>query len=309
MKKYVWLAVCVCVAIAAIFTVRAAMVPKETTVSLVTLEPTTLRHTVTCTGKVEASGQRDVFVEIPCVAKEVFVEKGQVVKAGDALFSVDMDATQAVLSQLVPSITGGVNLPNEIVTAPVAGTVSAVSVQAGEVADHQKPCVTIAANDEVQIAVAIRERYLPHVSIGQPVTVTGVAFLQEEYAGKVASIADTAHQDFIGTVSETVVDAVIVLDAGAADESLRTGLNAQVEILTGTTENVLLLPYDCLTQTEEGEDCVYVYKGDGEAVQRRVEVDGEYADGVLVVSGVSAGERVVQAAEALSGARVRVQAR
>ncbi|MBQ9964210.1 MAG: efflux RND transporter periplasmic adaptor subunit [Clostridia bacterium] len=308
MKKYVWLAVGVCVAIAAIFAVRSATVPKEITVSLVTLEPATLQHTVTCTGKVEAGEQRDVFVEMPCVTKEIFVKEGQTVKAGDVLFSIDTAATQAVLSQLVPSLNGGIGDLKETVTAPVAGTVASVDVQTGEVADHTKPCVSIAAEDAVQVTVAIRERHLPRVSIGQSATVTGVAFLQDRYAGEVVAIADTAHQEYVGTVSETVVDAVIALDAGVADESLRTGLNAQVEILTGVTENVLLIPYDCLAQTEEGDDCVYVYNADGEAVRRLIEVDGEYADGVLVVSGVSAGERLVQAAETLSGARVRVRA-
>ncbi len=306
MKKYVWLALGVCVAVAAIFGIRFATEPQEISVSLTTVQPQTLYHTVTCTGKVEAGDSRDVFVEMPCVAKQVLVSEGQAVKAGEPLFLVDTEATRAVLSQLVPSLPEGIGGMEETVTAPVAGVIDSVNVQAGEVADHTQPCVTIRAEGGVQIAVSIRERNLPQVSVGQTAVVTGVAFAKDQYNGTVVSIAESAHQAYIGSVSETVVDAVIALDA--ADESLRTGLNAEAEIVIGVTENALLVPYDCVTQTDEGEECVYVYQPNGEAVRRTVSVQGDYADGVLVVSGLSAGERLVQAADTLSGTRVRVRA-
>ena len=104
------------------------------------------------------------------------------------------------------------------------------------------------------------------------------------------------------------MDAVVSLDEGVVDDSLRTGLNAKAEIVTQTAEDVLLVPYECLVQNEQGEDCVYVYRENGVAERQPIEVADEYADGVLVVSGISAGERVVQTPEALSGARVRVRA-
>ncbi len=311
MKKYVWLAIGTGLAVAAIFGIKVWTTPKEIAVNLVTVQPQTVQQTVQCTGKVQASESRAVYVELPYVAKEVYVKEGQTVRKGEVLFSVDAQATQQALSQLAgTTLSDGVaDITDTTITAPVSGVVASVSVRAGEMVDHTQPCAMIAEGEGMEIAVAIRERHLPRVTIGQKVIVTGVAFSKERYSGTLTAIASSAHQEYIGTVSETVVDAVISLDEGMMDESLRTGLNAQANIITQTHENVLLIPYDCLTQNDEGEECVYVYQGNGIAEKRRVEVADEYADGVLVVSGISAGERLVQAPETLSGKqRVNVRA-
>lgn len=309
MKKYLWLVLGTGLGIAMIFGVKAITANEEIPVTLVTVEAQTVQQTVKCTGKVEASQSRAVYVEIPCVAKEVYVQEGQAVRQGDLLFSVDAEATRQALSQLGGSLPDGVtDITDTQVTAPVSGVVASISVRAGEIMDHTQPCATIASGEGMQIAVAIRERHLPRVQIGQRVIVTGVAFSKEEYFGTVTDIASSAHQEYIGTVSETVVDAVISLDEGMTDTSLRAGLNAEAAIITQIDENVLLVPYDCITQNDEGEECVYVYRGNGIAEQQIIEVAAEYAQGVLVVSGISAGERLVQAAEELSGARVNVRA-
>ncbi len=309
MKKYLWLVLGAGLAVAAIFGIKAWTTEEEKPVTLMTIEPQTVQQTVKCTGKVEASESRAVYVEIPCVAKKIYVKEGQTVKRGDVLFSVDEEATRQALSQLAGSLTNGVtDITDTQVTAPVSGVVTSLSVRTGEITDHTQPCAVIASGEGKQIEVAIRERFLPQVQIGQKVIVTGVAFSKEQYLGTLTSLATSAHQEYIGTVSETVVDAVVSLDEGEADDSLRTGLNAQAAIVTHIDEDVLLVPYDCLTQNEQGEDCVYVYRGNGIAEQRSIEVAAEYADGVLVVSGISAGERVVQTPEVLSGARVRVRA-
>lgn len=309
MKKYVWLALVTGVAIAAIFGIKALTTQKEILVTLVTVQPQTVQQTVKCTGKVEASKSQAVYVEVPCIAKEVYVEAGQTVSKGDPLFSVDAEATQQALSQLAGSLPdAATDITDTQVTAPISGVVSSISVKAGEIMDHTKPCAKIAAGAGKQIAVAIRERHLPRIEIGQKVIVTGVAFSKEQYLGTVTSIETSAHQQYIGSVSETVVDAVISLDEGMMDTSLRTGLNAEALIVTQIDENVLLVPYDCITQNEKGEDCVYVYRGNGIAERQSIELAEEYADGVLVVSGISSGERLVQAPETLSGARVNVRA-
>lgn len=307
MKKYIWLVLGTGLAVALICGIGAFTKQDPVAVELVTVEARTVSKTVTCTGKVEATDGRDVYVDVPTVAKEVYVKEGQTVRQGDVLFSVDAEATEQALSSLSASLSGLVPIPNEPITAPVSGTVVTLNVQAGEVTDHTRPCVVIAQGEGMQIAVAIRERHLPKVQEGQAVTVTGVAFSKEEYRGTVYEIAASAHQEYIGTTSETVVDAVIVLDEGMLDESLRVGLNARAEIVVDTRENAVLIPYECLAQSDTGEEYVYVYGQDGIACRRAVQVGEAYADGVLVVSGISAGERLVKDPGALSGERVRVR--
>lgn len=305
MKKYVWLAVVTVLAIGAVFGVGEWLKTKPITVSVVTIEEKTVQQTVRCNGKVESTNSKEVYVDAPCVAGTVYVQEGQQVKKGDRLFSVDVSATQAVLSQLSGGVTNDMELPMvQEVVSPIDGVAATVNVRAGETVDYTAPCAVITTGNGRQISVAIREQYLPLVKVGQTVTVSGVAFAKE-YNGTVEKIASTARQQYVGTLSETVVDAVISLDDTAAD--LRVGLNAQAGIVVNTTENALLLPYEAVGQDESGKEFVYVYDGKQNAYRRTVELGSETADGILVVSGISAGERVVQNPEELSGEQVAVQ--
>ncbi len=307
MKRYVILVVLTLFCIGAIVGVRQLTAPKATPVEWYTVEGQTVKETVECTGKVELADSEEVFFEYPCVAGEVFVKKGQVVAAGDPLFAVDADATQAVLSSMGTALPDGIqNMTAHTVVAPVGGVVSQVNVQQGQITDHQKPCAVIAPDGGIQIAAAVREKYLQKVKVGQTVEIHGVGFQKPTYYGRVVSLSDTAHQQYVGTVSETVVDAVIAFDEGQADESLRVGLGATAVVIVDTVENGLLIPYSCIRQNEKGEEYVYVYDNNGQAVRTVLRDTKEYAAGVLVVSGISPGDRLVQDPDGLSEPRERV---
>ena len=306
MKKYIWLLCSTAVIIELLFLVRSWTQTTPVAVQLVTLEAGDPTRTVECAGKVQLADSRDVFVEVPCVAGDVYVSAGQKVKKGDVLFAVDVNATQAVLSQLGSSVSGSVQ-PKKQVVAPADGVIAEMSVKKGAVLDHTKPCAVIAPGAGKQIAVVVREKYLQQIKVGQPVRVTGVGFSRKEYAGRVTGISSTARQQYVGTVTETVVDATVVLDDNEADESLRVGLNATAAIVVDTVKNALLVPYSCIGQDEEGQEYVYVYGNDNVARRRTLEVSREYSDGVLVVSGLSAGDRLVRNPEKLSGDSVLVR--
>ncbi len=304
MKRYVILVVLTLFCIGAIVGIRQVTAPKATPVEWHTVTGQTIKETVECTGKVELADSEEVFFDYPCVAGSVFVKKGQTVEAGDPLFEVDAEATKAVL------MTMGTPLPENVQTvtshtvyAPIGGVVSEINVQQGQIADHTKPCAVIAPGNGIQIAAAVREKYLQKVKVGQTVEIHGVGFEKPTYYGKVISLSDTAHQQYVGTVSETVVDAVIAFDEGQADDSLRVGLGATAVVVVDTVENGLLIPYSCIRQNEDGKEYVYVYDGNGTAVQTALTDAKEYATGVLVVSGISQGDRLVQDPDRLSKER------
>lgn len=305
MKKYVFLLIGTVLCIGLILGIGAWTDPQPIQVRSVVLQEQTVRQTVDCSGRVELSESEEVFFDLPCVAGEVYVTAGQRVEAGDPLFAVDVSATQAVLSQMGSALPGSMDDVSHTVTAPTAGIVSAINVQTGQITDPSTPCAVISPGETVQIAAVVREKYLQQVKVGQRVEITGVGFEKPVYYGTVTALADTARQQYVGTVSETVVDAVVLLDEGQSDRSLRVGLGATARIVVNTVEKGLLIPYDCILQEGETE-YVYVCGTDGIARRRTFEAAAEYADGVLVVSGVSAGERLVRDPESLEGETVAV---
>lgn len=308
MKKYVILLLGTLAAVGLIFGVRAAVAPREVAVTLHALEAQSVRQTVECNGKVQLADSREVYVELPCVAREIYVKEGQHVNKGDALFSVDVEATQQVLSQLGGSVSNAnTESLRSTVTAPVSGTVKALNVQKGKLADSTAPCAVISSGSRIRVAVTVREKYVSRIAVGQAVEVSGVAFKKDLYHGTITQIGETAHQEYMGAVSETVVDAVVALDEEDVDASLRSGLNARATVVTDVLENALLVPYNCIGQNEEGQEFVYVCQNDTTAVRVTPEFGAECADGVLVLSGLAPGDRLVQNPEALSDTTVSVR--
>ena len=303
MKKYLILAVATAVALVAAFGVRRMTAPQATVVKLTALESGDVRQTVECNGTVKTAARQDVFVPTPCIAREICVKEGQRVEAGDVLFTVDTEATKQVLSQMGAPV-GSVNAA---VAAPVAGVIAKLSVQAGGVTGTDTPCAVIEISEGIHVAITVREKHIARLAVGQSVEVTGVAFEKPQYHGTVTHIADTAHREYIGSVNETVVDALVRLEEAECDGSLREGLNARACVLTNVIEGALSVPYNCIGQNEAGEEFVYVYRENGTAERVWPQFGEEHSGGVLVVSGLSAGDRLVQDPETLSGDVVAVQ--
>ena len=212
---------------------------------------------------------------------------------------------QQVLSTLGGAGTG--ITVDSTVTAPISGVIQTLNVQTGGIAGNTEPCAVIGGGDGVSVTVSVRERNVASIAVGQAVELSGVAFSKDVYHGTVASIADTAHQELVGTLSATVVDAVVLIAEDEVDASLRAGLNARATVITEVIEQALPIPYDCIGQDEEGREYVYVYRNNG-TVERVIPTFGDTcADGVLVVSGLASGDRLVRNPDALSGRTVAVR--
>ncbi len=301
-KKYVWLIVLTLTAISGILLGGYLTKTPPVEVRVVTLQPQLVEQTVSCSGKIEAAKSQNVYLDMPCVAGEVYVQAGQEVEQGDVLFTVDVDATKQVLAQ-----AGGLGVSQiadeaiaKEVTATVSGVVSTLNVTPGSLTDTSKPCAVIASSDTRRVKIAVREQDLQKVAIGQRVTVTGSGFRKDSYTGVLTELASSARQQLVGTVTETVVDAVVMLDQDQMDASLRVGLNAKAAVQVSSIPDALVVPYECVLQDEEGDEYVYAY-ADGRAV-RRVFVSGEeWSTGFHVVSGLQTGDRIILDPEKVSG--------
>lgn len=285
---------------------RAAAVP---TVETVTLERQTVKETVVCAGTVTASEGIEVYAPMPCVAGEIAVAVGDRVNEGDVLLTVDRTATLAMaVSAGLPaeqSAAASAALPLTV-TAPSSGVVSAVGAASGDVLATDAPCVVLSEGDGVTIAIALKEKVLPRMQVGQEVTVSGVAFDKKEYKAVLSKMATSARTRMSGSTSETVVDAVVTFAPGEADESLMVGLSAKAAITVDSRDDVLLVPYDCVAQDDDGDPYVYCLR-DGEAHKTAVILGEELTQGAVVKAGLDAGDTVIVKPDALSGERAAVR--
>ena len=297
MKKYRILLSVTLPLLAALILWRIWGLPSSVAVTVHTVRCRTVEETVRCTGVVESAQQHAVYTALPCLASEVLAEEGRTVQAGDVLFTVDVDATVAAVNASGANRITAADVRREL-TAPVSGVVLNVGVKAGGMTDVARPCVVIASMEQLQLSVLVRESQLRRVAVGQRVHVSGDAFAQERYGGALTHIAPMA-QSTISLGGETAVEAIVTLDEGQTDASLRLGLTAKAEVVVNEWQNIPVVPYECVLQNEAGEEYVYVVR-DGRAEQRIIRTVAELPEGFAVGEGLSDGDRVVRSPETVT---------
>lgn len=150
------------------------------------------------------------------------------------------------------------------ITAPVAGTVTAMTAQVGSSAGGSMGSAagttgsstasaalfTIEDTSRLEITASIPEYDVVNVRTGMQVTITTDALTDSEWTGTVASISAKATDD---SGNFTVV-AELLSPAG----ELAIGMSAKLNIITQSRPNVFAVPYDAVTTNEAGETVVYV---------------------------------------------------
>ncbi|HKV09333.1 MAG TPA: efflux RND transporter periplasmic adaptor subunit [Thermoanaerobaculia bacterium] len=200
------------------------------------------------------------------------------------------------------------------VTSPMSGVVITKGVELGEtvtsgVSSYNEGTVmfTVADLKSLIIRVNLNEVDIAKVRVGQPVRVTLDAYPQKIFSGKVRFVAPAAK----------VVDKIKVFEVEAEldklDESFRTGMSANVEILGERRAGALSLPLEAL-QRRDGKTVVYRLKSGlspEEIEEAREALDGrskfvwlsenwrDYFEPVPVNAGIATLERV----EIMSGLR------
>lgn len=187
---------------------------------------------------------------------------------------------------------------------PIVGT---VRMEACEYKPYVSAKGIIVKQDGAYLAVAaVNESDIALVEIGQEASLSGAAFPDDSYFGRVGSISDTAYTSPVSalTAAETVVDVTVVIDEGDVSK-LRSGYSVTVQLKTGEERILNMLPYSAVCQDDKGE-YVYVLR-DNTAVRRDIVTGLELSDKTEIVSGISETDLVLTDPDLVyDGSRVRV---
>jgi RND family efflux transporter MFP subunit len=170
-------------------------------------------------------------------------------------------------------------------TADRDGVVTMIQAEPGQLVQAGEVIVSIASLKEMEVLLAIPESRMGLVQINMPVTVKMWANPQQVYTGLVREIspaADSATRAFNIRVS-----------INGADEKVKLGMTASVKFEHPNVAKTSqwLIPSSALTQIN-GKEVVWVIDENNKAQTREVEA-GEFSEhGVLISSGLKAGERI-----------------
>jgi membrane fusion protein (multidrug efflux system) len=184
------------------------------------------------------------------------------------------------------------------VTAPFSGQIARRPVSRGEFVNMGQALFELVAVDPLEVEFHLTERDSARVDAGQRVGVSVAPWPGETFDGTVTMISPT-----IDSRSRTLrVKAEIQNDDGR----LRPGTFARVDLGIAVRPKVLLIPEEAVLQRADGA-VVFRLRAD-DSVERVVVQLGTHIDGVVEVSGLAAGDRVVTRghAELSDGVRVAV---
>lgn len=195
-----------------------------------------------------------------------------------------------------------------VVPRTAENAIPTVEAVAAEYSDYN-PTVSakgalIKQGDEWLAVVAVNEADVSEVEIGQRAELSGAAFPDGVYSGKIIAVADTAYTMQSGGAPEIVVDVTVTVDKGDVS-LLRSGYSVTAQLITGDGREVIMLPYSVICQDDAGE---YVYVlNNGAAVRRNIVTGIELPDRTEIVSGLSGEDLVLSdPREIEDGERVRV---
>jgi len=192
-------------------------------------------------GTVISSQVYHLRTALPLVVEKIFIKEGALVKAGDPLIRFD----------------------NATLKTPIDGTVTVVNCKLGELVSAQTVAATVTNLDQLFIEVSLEQQSILRVKKGQRVSVSFESLRTEKYDGLVESVYPRDNQFIVRISLETWPDNIL------------PGMTADVAILVGEKENVLLVPIRSIVAGE------VIRRRDGKKARVNVRLgitDGDWAE-------------------------------
>ncbi|AFR26837.1 efflux RND transporter periplasmic adaptor subunit [Bartonella quintana] len=214
---------------------------------------------------------------------------------------------QQIVQAQIDVDSAEVNLGYTKITAPSAGTVLATVVEEGQNVNavQSAPTIVILGDlSKMTVKAQISEADVLKVHAGQPLYFTVFGNSQRRYEGTLERIepapesirADESINPGMERGNSLTSSAIYyngIVHVDNKDNFLRTYMTAQVHIILGRAQNVLLVPSDALRdETEEGKAWVSLLVG-RKVVAKQVTVGLNNKVMAEIVSGLSEGDVVI----------------
>lgn len=179
-------------------------------------------------------------------------------------------------------------LDKATLAAPFAGVVTAVNFSEGELANG--PAIEIVDTNSLEIILSVDEVDVGSFAVGQPAVVTLETWPNEEIASEILTIAPSANNG--GTNALVSYDVHVGL--GETALPVLIGMTANADLVTASTEDVLLVPNRAITADRQaGKYYVHVLNDAGSFDEVEVVIGLRDDQNTQIVSGIEAGDELV----------------
>ena len=179
------------------------------------------------------------------------------------------------------------SLAQATLTAPIAGTVTALSAQVGD-AVGSTAIITLSDLAQPQLQFWVEEADLASAAPGNGVNIVLEALPDYTFPGAILSVEPV----LVSESNTTAVKALASIDLSEHPFKVLSGMNAEVEVIAGEARSALLVPVEALRELAPDQYAVFVIQPDREQVLRPVQVGLKDLVNAEILSGLQEGETV-----------------
>jgi membrane fusion protein (multidrug efflux system) len=220
---------------------------------------------------------------------KVSLDRQSTLRTNELVSQSDLDSADAAWKQAVANADNlRATIEKKTIRAPFAGRLGIRQINLGQYLDAGKPIVSLQALSPVYADFSLPQQELGQLKQGMKVRVTTDTYPDRQFDGTLLAI----NPDLDAVTRSVGLRATFE----NADEALRPGMYAKVEVLLPEEKPVLVIPATSVLSAPSG-DTVYVIEQDekGGLVVRQqlIRTGRSRGDLVTIESGIKPGERVV----------------
>lgn len=296
-------------------------------VEVATVETSSFTEVIRLTGTVQADKDVVISAEESGVIREIMVDKGAWVQAGQAMFRMGAELLEAqvdqaralsdmareswerrkrlyeedrVGSELVyleskygaEQAAANLSLLEErlartVIRAPIAGILDSREIEVGTMVGPGTPVARIVDTDPVRITGGVPERYATDVRTGTEATVVFDVLPAQAFSGRISYVGAVVNPG-----NRTFLVELRLPNPGGL---IKPEMVANVEVVRRTLDEAMVVPQEALVRIEDGY-IVFAVENEGgvDLVRARpVELGPSQQNEVVISSGIEAGDRLI----------------
>ncbi len=310
-------------------------------VEVMTINPTSVKQTVTISGKLETEDSTSLAFKIGGRIDSISNDVGDFVKKNTAMASLELDEIKAQAAQArlnynkmkrdferVKSLyeeqaatksqyedmttafeaaeeqlkIADYNLDHSIIKAPFDGYVAMRRHEPGEMIAQGDPVyIFVGKTSELKVVSGVAGLYVSRIKPGAEATVKTPSFPDYSFAGKVLRV---------GVVADMATGTFpIEINIENKNRKLKPGMTVNTRIEIGNGNNYLLIPPQALVEADEDRGYVFVFDPAEKKVEKTpVKIGDIHDDMIEITSGLEKGMMIVKegADYLVSGEKVQV---
>ncbi|MDI6733938.1 MAG: efflux RND transporter periplasmic adaptor subunit [Patescibacteria group bacterium] len=175
-----------------------------------------------------------------------------------------------------------------VLKSPINGTVTKLDLKVGEVISSNIVLISVASEDGLKIEANVPEVDIVKVKIGNNAKVT-----LDAYGNDMVFKTAVADIEPAETIIEGVATYKVILQFIEKNEQIRSGMTANIDILTEKRENVLIIPQKVIV-SQNGDKLVKVLDENNEQKEVKIKTGIRGSDGnVEIIEGLIEGDKII----------------